>query len=373
MEYNKRLIILTYDFPPSNGGIARLCTEIAEKIGKHYSYVEVVTRGTEVGTIKHNNFHITRFNEQRIVLEYKIWKYIKRLRNNGTTILCGVWHPEGLIAQFAGFKNIFILAHGTEYLHGNSTWRKKIWLNIYCKYVLKNANTIIANSDYTMHLVKEICNEAKVVTIPLGVDENKFNSDGIQKFKDNKLKIASLSRILKFKGYDFIAQTLASLPERYRENVEWNIGGKGPYLEELKNLVKILGINNLTFFHGFVAEDYLKTFYLNNDIFVLCTREQNDSVEVEGFGLVFLEAQACGLPVIATNTGGIASAVEDGNGGWLIDQDNITELRNLIMKIIDREYDLDTISKAARKRVEKSYTWELYNSKLFNQMQNDSN
>ena len=81
----------------------------------------------------------------------------------------------------------------------------------------------------------------------------------------------------------------------------------------------------------------MNNFYSSQDLFILCTREEPELRNVKGFGLVFTESQSCGTAVIGTKTGGIPDAIKDGDGGWLIQQDNMNELHSLLIKLVDNK------------------------------------
>lgn len=366
----KKLIIFSYDFPPSNGGIARLCQEIAVGMQKHYEKVTVVTRDVVGQNIPYNfsGIEVVKLPSKRIRLEKVAYNYFKTLEDKESVdVLCGVWHPEATICHLAAIKNVYVLGHGTEFLFGKSIFRKRVWLPFYAKWVLKKSKLIIANSNYTKDLILKIDKSISVIALPLAVNQNFFKPI-IGKKDNSKFKICSLSRIFQFKGYDFIAKTLAGLPPLYREKIQWNIGGTGPYLNELKVLIDNLGIKENVCFLGFIQDSELPTFYNQNDVFILCTREDTDSTSVEGFGLVFLEAQSCGIPVIGTSTGGISDAVSDNNGGWLIEQDNELQLRELLVKLIEDTDIIKIESLKARDRVLTECTWDLYCENLFDRM-----
>lgn len=363
---NKHLLIFSYDYPPSNGGIARLCQEIATGMNQYYTSVTVLTVDKE-GISKPYNYEqvkIVKLPAKRLLCELAAWWYLLRLQNKKSTdVLCSLWHPEGIISLLAGIKNTFILAHGTEYLSGTSSFRKKFWHPVYCKWVLGKAKKVIANSHYTEGLTLSINPKTRSVALPLAVNHEYFKPIATE--KDSQfLKLCTVSRVLQFKGHDFIAHTIASLPEQIRNQIRWNIGGTGPYLEELKKLVKDLAIEKIVTFHGFVPDEELPYFYNANDVFILCTREQEDSTQVEGFGLVFLEAQACGIPAIGTRTGGIPDAVKDKQGGWLIEQDNEQGLRDLLIQLVEDRNLINQMGNIARNRVENESTWQIYCKKL---------
>ncbi len=116
-----------------------MCGEIALGMHSYYSSVEVVTRdiiGPNTG-FKPKNFNVKRFSENRGRLELAIINYLKNYNSSEVDILCGVWHPEAGLALLAGHKNIYVLGHGTEFLHAKSLFRKHIWINMYCKFILK--------------------------------------------------------------------------------------------------------------------------------------------------------------------------------------------------------------------------------------------
>ena len=348
-----RLVILTYDFAPNNGGIARLCNEIHKQCMKtDTDYLVVTNVPGDTGNEK-----VVRITGRRGIVEYRILRYLRKNLRKGDVILTGTFHPDGLIALLTGFPTYF-LGHGAEFLPGGSFIRRIIW-PVYRRIILAKPKGVISNSHYTAGLVKLCSKKANVIPVPLAVDENAFHPT-LSKYNDGKLHLCSISRLEKFKAQDFVIKTIANLPEAYRSCIHFEIGGKGPYKAELEQLVKNLGLENQVSFLGFVADNDLCDFYSRNNLFILTTREDKTIHEVEGFGLVFTEAQACGTPCIGSKSGGIPDAIEDGNGGWLINQDSEVELKTLLMDLIDNPSKLQEQSIMARQRMEADCTWDKY-------------
>ncbi|PHR13023.1 MAG: hypothetical protein COA40_05755 [Aequorivita sp.] len=364
---NAKLLIISYDFPPSTGGIARLCHEIILNIKNSYDTVEVLTiEKNHVSQPYGDNsgIKIHYLSRKRILSELKAFQFLRKWKHKKQTdVICGTWHPDAALALFAGFKNVYTLAHGAELLSGKSTFRKHLWLPVYAKWVLGKSRKVIANSNYTKNLVHQINPAAKAVDLPLGVNTDYFKPLKVKKDID-KLRICTVSRILQFKGHDFILETLCQLPKQYREKLEWHIAGIGPFLEPLKKLVQNSVIAPQVHFHGFVQDSDLPAFYNSSDLFILATRQAQYSTQVEGFGLVFLEAQSCGIPVIGTHTGGIPDAIEPENGGWLIAQDDKMELTGIIAILIENPPILKEQSVLARQRVLQKCSWQHYIANL---------
>ncbi len=363
----KNLLLISYDFPPSTGGIARLCHEISVGMQAYYQSIKVITVTTNEVSTPYNDSQIDliRLTPKRLYSEIEAIKKIRKIKNKKTyDVLCGVWHPEAILAYLGGMKNVYILGHGTEFLYGTSTFRKLFWLPFYAKNILVKADKVIANSNYTSRLIQSLGKRINVEPLPLAVNHNFFKPS--EKLLNSRvIKFSTVSRVQQFKGHDFILETFEKLPIEIRAKVEWHIAGTGPYLKELKEKIENSPIKNQVFLHGFVSDDKLSDFYNSTDVFILATREQKLSTQIEGFGLVFLEAQSCGVPAIGTNTGGIPDAIDHNNGGWLIEQDNVGELQELLMNIVKNPELITEQSNKARERVLLDYTWDLYCEKLY--------
>lgn len=353
-----KFIIFSYDYPPCNGGIARLCGEIRKELMRRGYTVEVIT--CVAGEQEQG---VTRMPLRRGLLEMKMVAALKRCYQKGDIVITDTWHPCGMLSMLCGCTT-FMLAHGAEILpsHGYAnTW---LWKS-YRRKVLAKATGVVANSHYTADLVKRCSPKSNCIAIPLAIDADYFHPTASKNMQDNVLRICSLSRLQKYKGHDFIIRTIASLPDDYKRRLRFEIGGKGAYKSELEKLSAGLGLNDGTVeFLGFMPDSEVLNFYSRNDLFILCTREEHTAGNVEGFGLVFTEAQACGTAAIGTRTGGIPDAICDGEGGWLIEQDNEDQLRKLLMYAIDNKSLIQQQGEVARQRVIRDCNWQIYGSNL---------
>lgn len=361
------LIVFSYDFPPLSGGISRLCHEIAKGQKKYFSRVIVLCKDTNKNDAFFDNspFEVIRLPIQRLKSDYYAIKFLRNFSSSKTTILCSLWYPEAFLALLSNHKNIYCLAHGAELLHGKSIFRKYIWHRLFAHTILNKIKKIISNSNYTKDLVAKISRKANCVALPLGVDIDVFKPLDSKK-NDAVFTIGSLSRIHYFKGYDKVLQSINKLPYNLQEKIVWNIGGTGPYLSDFKLKIKNLKLPFKVNFLEFIKDEDLPFFYNKLDLFILFTQDIKNLNSVEGFGLVFLEAQSCGVPAIGSKTGGIPDAIDNEKGGWVFHQDDVLSLSKKIEELILNKSILIEQSVLARSRCVAFASWEKYNMKLNN-------
>lgn len=360
----REMLLLSFDYPPNSGGIARLCSEVAVGCTRVGIDVQVITSAPGKGIAMPPSR--TRELRVRHSRPWREWDIYRTLRNRigRWPVICGLWYPDGMLAHAAGVRPRVILAHGSELMPCNARWRRAIWMRM-LRHVCESADLVIANSEYTRRLVLEKAPRATVVAIPLAVDHEYFYPGDKEEAKrrlgvTNRVVLSTVSRLHAYKGHDVVLRAIAACSERIRGNLVYLIAGKGPHLGELERQVADLGLADQVRFLGFVSEDDLPNLYRASDLFLLCTREAAERQEVEGFGLAFLEAQACGTPVIGTRTGGIPDAVKEGEGGWLIEQDDAAALSRFLSQLVDDPHTFIAEGKRARMRMEQQCTWERY-------------
>jgi len=135
-------------------------------------------------------------------------------------------------------------------------------------------------------------------------------------------------------------------------------------LKSLVEKVKVLKLESQVKFLGSLTDNKLVEFYQASDLFLLCSWQEKSEQNVEGFGLVFLEAQACGTPVVGTKSGGIPDAVEHACGGWLILEKDTQQLLQYLKRFIANPDELTSQGLLARDRVLKNFTWKTYLEKF---------
>jgi phosphatidylinositol alpha-1,6-mannosyltransferase len=195
-----------------------------------------------------------------------------------------------------------------------------------------------------------------------GVDAQRFRP-GLHGAADLRARLLAgadilaltVGRLQRRKGHDLVLEALAGI-DRREPSIRYVIVGDGEERERLEAMVERLQISGSVQFAGAVPADELPVYYAAADIFVHPNRV--DGADVEGFGIVFLEAGAAGLPVIAGDSGGVPEAVADGETGFLVSGTSVDQLRDTLTRLA-RSSDLRrTLGAAGRARVERHFSWE---------------
>jgi len=167
--------------------------------------------------------------------------------------------------------------------------------------------------------------------------------------------LLTVARLLERKGHDRVLEVLPAIREVHPA-VRYVIVGTGPAEQRLRALTQELGLGETVVYTGGIPHDQVPSYYAAADVFVHPNRELPGG-DVEGFGVVFLEANAAGLPVIGGNSGGTPDAIRDGETGFLVDPGSAAELRDGILRLLGDRALRRRLGEAG-KRWAAGFTWE---------------
>lgn len=273
----------------------------------------------------------------RASLLARIRSLIRRERID--TICIGELVANGWLARMAsllfGVRTI-IYVHGEEI----STRTRYDQRGVRRRRFLRHADGVVAVSRFTRdYLISGFgVPTDKVALIPNGVDTARFvprprRADLVQRYGlADKRVLLTVGRLYARKGADRVIESLPAL-RREIPNLVYLIVGEGPYRVTLSERAESLGVSHAVIFTGELPDDELVDHYALADAFVMANREMPDG-DTEGFGLVFLEANACGVPVVAGSAGGSPDAVKDGINGLLIDGNDPTAIAAAVGSIL---------------------------------------
>lgn len=230
-----------------------------------------------------------------------------------------------------------------NYIHGEEVTSKSqyTFFGRSKEKYLNRADAIVAVSNFTRRALMELTQTPpeKIEVIYNGVDLDRFHVREvdpklIEKYRLNgKRVLLSVGRLVPRKGIDRTLEALPRLLERY-PNLHYLVVGEGPYRDELQKIIARLGLAGHVTFTGPVDDGDLGAHYAACDLFVMPNRDMPDG-DTEGFGLVFLEANACGKPVVGGRAGGAVEAVQDGVNGLLVDGNSAASIADAIERLLD--------------------------------------
>ncbi len=242
--------------------------------------------------------------------------------------------PYGVIATNIGEKlgkKIVITAIGTGAVKPLYSFLKKPFLS----RAYKNADVVTAISNNTKKEILKIIPDLDIKVINHGVNFEKFRNLENKKLKvDLKPYILSVGMLKKRKGYDYSIEAFSKIVDKFPD-LKYIIVGSGPEREDLESKVERLKLKDRVVFLDRVHEKELISLYHNAELFLLLPID--DDHDIEGFGLVFLEAAACGLLVIGGRDSGAEDAILDNRNGFLVDSKNSEEVSEKIAKVLNKE------------------------------------
>jgi phosphatidylinositol alpha-1,6-mannosyltransferase len=235
-----------------------------------------------------------------------------------------------LLIKFLYGTHYAVYAHGKEVCYFLTPVHKLLYMTI-----LANADFIMANSEFTKLATQKIT-KTEVIILNPGVEEEAFDHGvNVTEYDGKHIELLTIARLERRKGIDSCIKAVKIL-ENLGYSVKYNVIGTGQYEDYLINLVRENDINDKVIFHGKIIPNERKYPYIKNcDIFLMPSYTISEKQEVEGFGTVYLEANALGKFTIGGDSGGISDAVRHGETGWLVNGENPREIADAILKYLN--------------------------------------
>ncbi|MGD9602578.1 MAG: glycosyltransferase family 4 protein [Gammaproteobacteria bacterium] len=363
-------LVLTELFLPTKGGTAVWFDEVYRRIGDRTTHiVTAAVPGDRDHDRDHpNTVHRLRLARVAWLKPESLGMYLKffgcalwlALTRRFTAVHAGRALPEGLVAlivaRMTGHR-VAIYAHGEE-LTG---WGRGAKYRAMC-FALRHADTVIANSDFTRdELIRMGVPPARITIINPGVDTERFRPglpcDDLRAqagIPAHGALVLSVGRLSRRKGFDRIIAALPAL-RAAGIDVHYALIGIGEDRTYLESLVRDQGLGTHVHFLGHVAPEDLPRWYNACDVFAMPNREING--DTEGFGMVFIEAAACGKPAIAGIAGGTGSAVVDGVTGYRIDGERVDALVDALSRLVAEPATARQLGEAGYARVVQQFAW----------------
>jgi colanic acid/amylovoran biosynthesis glycosyltransferase len=220
-----------------------------------------------------------------------------------------------------------------------------------------------ANSEFLVRRAVELgCPRDKILCLRVAVDLSRFQFTERHPPPSGPIQILTVGRLVEVKGIEYAIRAVAKV-QRHQPNIRFRIVGDGPLLDSLTRLARELGVEGRVEFLGPQTQDRLMALYAQCHLFVLPSVVASNGAE-EGLGGVLTEAQAVGLPVVSTETGGIPENVLNGRSGYLVPPRDPDALAERLVHLIDHPERWAEMGRAGRAHVEANFNLEKANDRL---------
>ncbi|HKI44161.1 MAG TPA: glycosyltransferase family 4 protein [Balneolales bacterium] len=377
-----KLLMISQDFPPDVGGIQTYCQELADRFVHltHKFSVVAPDRPDANHFDNKTSYRIYRVSGRNVWLPATSMPTLHNLVYNAGYNVTFHAQWQTILSSYQArrkgdIKAIFCAAHGRELLFNVAEpgTRTHKWYDGLRKFFLNEADHFFAVSNYTADLLQGhgvACD--RITVMPNGTNPDQFYPGDASEIrerlnlKDTKT-ILTICRLVRRKGVDTVIRAFSKVVSTHPE-AKLIIIGDGEDRQRLETLASDLGVRQSVRFTGWIAHDGMEInqFYNLADIVVMTPR--TDPVQVEGFGIVYLEANACGKPVIGSRSGGIPDAVMDGETGLLVDEDNPDQLAEAMKQLLDNPDFAERLGLQGLQRVVDDLNWDAIAKRIFNKI-----
>jgi len=362
-------LLITPDFPPQFGGIATYLKNLSDQFNPQDLLVLAPPRGES------NSFDgAQRYPIQRNLKLTNWKKFILDIRrivkgNQIDHVIISHVIPMGYVALASGTPYTVII-HGMDIRLAGQKWHRKMLT----KCVLKKAAIIVVNSNDTKQALAAFGNfESKTVLAypcPKPLDQIAINPAREQEIKsmyfDGHEVILSVNRLVKRKGNDMVIKSLPALRTKH-PTLRYVILGNGVEKDYLLTVAKEQGVQDMVTIVENIGDQDLQYFFRNAKLFVQPARMIGES-DVEGFGIVYLEAALFGLPSVAGNVGGAPESVINGQTGITVDPDSTQAIAEAVERLLSDDALRVQLGEAAKTRAQSDFTWPKQFKELLNRI-----
>ncbi|MGP3971547.1 glycosyltransferase family 4 protein [Streptomyces sp. 6N223] len=329
----RKTLIVTNDFPPRPGGIQLFLHEVARRLDPRRVVVYASTwkhdaegRAATARFDAEQPFTVVRDRTTMLLPTPRVRRRATALlREHGcTAVWFGAAAPLGLLApalRAAGAERLVATTHGHE-----SGWARLPAARRLLRRIGEHTDTITYLGEYhRARIARGLTPEAaaRMVQLTPGVDEKTFHPDSggtavrAALGLTDRPVVVCVSRLVPRKGQDTLIRAMPRVLAAEPNAVLLIVGG-GPYRSALEKLAAETGVADAVRFTGEVPWEDLPAHYGAGDVFAMPCRTRRGGLDVEGLGIVYLEASATGLPVVGGDSGGAPDAVLDGETGWVV-------------------------------------------------------
>lgn len=374
-----RVLLVTNDFPPRRGGIQSYLEALATHLtgsgasgGHNLTVYAPKWKGAEdYDRDAATGYEVVRHPGTLMLPEPTVALRMRRLitTHNVDTVWFGAAAPLALmspLARAAGAQRIIASTHGHEV-----GWSMLPLARSALRRIGDNTDVVTYISSYTRRrFASAFGPQAALERVPPGVDTERFTPDEVARAElraryrlGGRPVVLCLSRLVPRKGQDMLIRALPAIRERVPGTALVIVGG-GPYRTSLHRLAQTFGVAEHVVFTGGVPGDELPAHHAMADVFAMPCRTRGAGLDVEGLGIVYLEASASGVPVVAGRSGGAPETVLDGETGVVVDGWDVGAITTAVGDLLANPRGAAAMGAAGRRWVVENWQWHMQAEKL---------
>ncbi len=370
-----RVLLVTNDFPPRRGGIQSYLGEFVGRLvdaGSHSMLVYAPQwKGADVFDADAAGYRVVRHRGTLMLPGPTVDRRMRRLIGDHgiDTVWFGAAAPLALLAaraRQAGASRVLASTHGHEV-----GWSMLPVARSVLRRIGNDTDAVTFVSRYTRsRFATAFGPAASLEYLPSGVDTDRFRPDpaGREELRKRyglgeRPTVVCLSRLVPRKGQDMLIKALPSIRQRV-DGAALVIVGSGPYLDTLRKLAEDCGVADHVTFTGGVPSDELPAHYALADVFAMPCRTRGAGMDVEGLGIVFLEASAAGVPVVAGESGGAPEAVQHNKTGLVVDGNSVQKVGDAVAELLGDRDRAAAMGAAGREWVTSQWRWDILAARL---------
>ncbi|SCG41266.1 phosphatidylinositol alpha-1,6-mannosyltransferase [Micromonospora echinaurantiaca] len=360
-----RTLLITNDFPPRPGGIQSFVHNLAVRQPAGSVVVYASSWRDAAKFDADQPFEVTRERTRVLLPTPLVARRAARLARayDCDTVWFGAAAPLGLLAaglrRRAGIRRAVALTHGHEV-----GWAALPGARAALRRIGRGVDVTTYLGEYTrVRLDRALHGLTELRRLAPGVDVDTYHPsvDGepvrVRLGLADRPVVVCVSRLVPRKGQDMLIRAMPEIRRRVPDAALLVVGG-GPYRATLQKLARQTGVERDVVFTGSVPTAELPAHYAAGDVYAMPCRTRNRGLDVEGLGIVYLEASATGLPVVAGDSGGAPDAVREGETGYVVRGRDVAQLADRVARLLADRDLARQLGAAGRAWVEREWRWE---------------
>jgi phosphatidyl-myo-inositol dimannoside synthase len=369
-----RILLVTNDFPPRPGGIQAYLEELVGHLARSGSHAVTVYAPRWNGADRYDRaacYEVVRHPGTLMLPGPSVAARMRRLvaERDVDTVWFGAAAPLALLAERArraGARRVVASTHGHEV-----GWSMLPGARSALRRIGDTADVVTYISRYTRgRVASAFGRNAALEHVPPGVDTDRFRPDNGARSElraryslGERPTIVCLSRLVPRKGQDMLIRALPGI-RRHVDGAALIIVGGGPYAPVLRRLARRVGVADHVRFTGGLPSAELPAHHAMADVFAMPCRTRGAGLDVEGLGIVLLEASATGVPVVAGRSGGAPEAVQHGRTGFVVDGRSLDQVADAVSQVLINPDLAAQMGAAGRRWVSEHWRWDTHAARL---------